>query len=62
MASGSFCLDAVVAVVNADNALENITAAELKDIYLGNTTDFGSLAQQLYVDRQETCKAQQVVR
>ena len=45
MASGSFCLDAVVAVVNADNALENITAAELKDIYLGNTTDFGSLAQ-----------------
>ena len=44
MDSGSFCLDAVVTVVSADNtALDNITAAQLKEIYLGNVTDFGSL-------------------
>lgn len=40
MASGSFCLDAVVAVVNAENTLENTTAAQLHDIYAGTLTDF----------------------
>lgn len=43
MASGEFCKDAVVAVVNANNALENITASQLHDIYAGSVTDFGDL-------------------
>ena len=43
MASGSFCQDAVVVIVEASNALENLTAAQIKDIYSGAITDFGSL-------------------
>ncbi len=43
MASGSFCQDAVVVIVEASNALENLTAAQVKDIYSGAITDFGSL-------------------
>ena len=43
MASGSFCQDAVVVIVEANNALEDLTAAQIKDIYSGAITDFSSL-------------------
>ena len=41
MASGSFCKDAVVVVVNADNQeLNDISSQDLKEIYLGTVTSF----------------------
>lgn len=44
MASGSYCIDAVVAVVNENNPLTNATATQLKDIFTGTVTDFTTIA------------------
>lgn len=41
MQSGQYCIDAVVAVVNKDNAdITNMTQAQLKDIFTGKTTNW----------------------
>ena len=42
--SGQYCIDAVVAVVSADNdAVDNLTAAQIKSIYTGETTNWSQL-------------------
>ncbi|MEA4874237.1 substrate-binding domain-containing protein [Anaerorhabdus sp.] len=43
MASGVYCIDAVVAVVNKANSLTDITAAQLNDIFSGNVTDYSAI-------------------
>ena len=43
MVSGQYCIDAVVAVVHKDNPLENITQAQLKDIFTGKITNWEDL-------------------
>lgn len=43
MANGVYCIDAVVAVVNKANALTDITAAQLNDIFSGNVTDYSAI-------------------
>ena len=40
LSSGVYCIDAVVAVVNKNNALTDITADALNQIYSGTLTDF----------------------
>ena len=41
LTSGQYCIDAVVAVVNKDNAdYTNMTQAQLKDIFTGTTTNW----------------------
>lgn len=40
MQSGQYCIDAVVAVVNKSNTLENITQAQLKDVFTGKTKNW----------------------
>lgn len=44
LASGQYCIDAVVAVVSADNtAVDNLSAAQIKGIYSGETTAWSQL-------------------
>ena len=43
MVSGQYCIDAVVAVVHKDNPLEDITQAQLKDIFTGKITNWEDL-------------------
>lgn len=38
MESGQYCIDAVVAVVNKENSIEDITQAQLKSVFTGETT------------------------
>lgn len=40
LSTGVYCIDAVVAVVNKNNALTDITADALNQIYSGTLTDF----------------------
>ncbi|WP_459130203.1 substrate-binding domain-containing protein [Guggenheimella bovis] len=40
MASGAYCLDAVVVAVQQDNPIENLTADVIKDIVLGKITSW----------------------
>ena len=43
LGNGQFCLDAVVAVVNKSNTLENVTAAQLNSIYTGAILNFSDI-------------------
>lgn len=45
MASGSYCIDAVVAVVNESNSLSGVTATQLNDIFSGKVTDFTTITE-----------------
>lgn len=40
IAYGQYAIDAVVTIVHKDNAINNITGQQLKDIYTGTTTSF----------------------
>ena len=40
LSTGVYCIDAVVAVVNKNNALTDVTADALNQIYSGTLTDF----------------------
>ena len=40
MLSGQYCIDAVVAIVHKDNPLDNLTQAQLKDIFTGKTLNW----------------------
>ena len=43
MLSGQYCIDAVVAIVNKDNAIENLTQEQLKGIFTGATKNWEDL-------------------
>lgn len=44
MATGQYCVDAVVAIVNQDNAMiTNLTQAQIKTIFTGKTTNWEAL-------------------
>lgn len=43
MESGQYCIDAVVTIVNENNALETMTQAQIKDIFTGVTTTWTAL-------------------
>lgn len=43
MASGTYCIDAVVVVVNKENSLVNMSQAQLNDIFAGKVTQFSDL-------------------
>ena len=40
---GKMCIDAIVAVVNKNNSLEKVTAAQLKSIYTGEVTKWSEV-------------------
>ena len=40
---GTLCIDAIVAIVNTENSITNITKAQLKDIYTGFIKNWNEL-------------------